>query len=140
MKEFINLAQAEGKYDGTSISAISNPWTIIEQHKCLCICQCICESLCICDLCCITQSYVYYNGLQQFKICGKTIIKVGYGICIKYIDCDGSEKTIKKEGCALFLDSPEPLCNHYTAHIPNPPCIKVCCNTVTAEFPVILCE
>lgn len=140
MKEFINVAHASGTYNGKPITATSNPWKIKVKHKHHCICECVCQTLCVCDLCCIIESYAYYNGIKEFVIFGRTVIQVRYGICIKYVDCHGNKKTVTKEGNVMFFELPEMFSNNYTVHIPNPPCVKVCGNTVIAEFPVILCN
>ena len=137
MKEFINQAQADGVFIEKPINAISDPW-IIEQ-KCRCLCERIREQFCICDLCCIEDIHVYKTTIQEFDICGTKIIKVGYGISIEYIDCCCNKKTVRKVGNVIFFESQDMMCKKYTVHIPNPPYVDVCCNSITVKFPVILC-
>lgn len=137
MIEIINRANAKGACNGKRISATSNPWKITIQRKCHCVCKCIQKTFSVSDLFCNTKCYVYYNGIKQFKINGVTFIRVGYGICIRYKDCDGNKKTVTQEGSVLFYE-PKHCYTHCTVNIPNPPCFKICGNEITAAFTVVL--
>lgn len=140
MKGFINVAKASAMCCGKTINAASNPWEIEAKHKHLCLCQRVCETLCASDPYCIKDSYLYQTGIKKFELCGKTLIDVGYGINIKYIDCDGNNKTVAKEDSVVFFEPPKIFCEHLAVHIPNPPCVKVCDKKIIAEFAVILCK
>lgn len=136
MKEMINTAYAQGMYNGKLIRAESNPWKITAKRKDGCVCEYVHETICTSGSC-VEECFISYNGVQRLKWDGKTFIRVGYGICVKYRDCDGRIKTITKQGSTLFFEPPG--CGSYTVYFSNPPFSKVCQNTISVEFAVLLC-
>jgi len=138
LTEFINVAHAQGVYSGKPIRAISNPWKITVQRKRYCVCKCIHQTFYVSDLFCNTKCYVYYNGVRPFQLNGRSYIRVGYGVCIKYKDCDGTKKNVTREGSVLFFEPTKPYSGNYTVHIPNLPCFKICGKTITADFSIVL--
>jgi peptide deformylase len=107
--------------------------------NCDCVTQCVTETMCICNMKCLTDSRVCYKGVEDFAACGMCFIKVGYEVCIKYIDCDGNKKSKSKQGKVLFFANPDMLSPNLKVHISNPPCLKVCKDETTAKFKVTLC-
>ncbi len=135
MREFINMARAQGLYHGKHINSISNTWKITVRHKYHCICESICETFQINDAR-HAESCVYYNGVQQFEWNHITLIAVEYEICTRYIDSENHEKIITNRGNVLFFNPGNN--RNYVLRIPNPPYCKVFKNKIITEFAVII--
>lgn len=108
------------------------------EQECSCVSQKVKERFHICDMFSITESCACYKGFEYFEVNGMLFIKVGYEICIKYIDCSEEKKSVRKEGTVLFFALPDMISMQLSVHI-SPPKIETCEDETTAKFTVSLC-
>lgn len=137
MKDLINVANVQGICSGKPINVTSNPWRITVKRRCHYTYRHIRETFCVDELFSEIKCYIYYNGVQEVVLNNSTVIWAGYGICIKYKDCENNIKTLIKESSVLFF-KPVKMYNEYTIDILNPPGFKVKANRIVVDFPIIL--
>ncbi|HBL85288.1 MAG: hypothetical protein A2Y17_03575 [Clostridiales bacterium GWF2_38_85] len=131
-----NLNNLENTIQNTT----TDPSNLSCPYHCPCLCECVKDIVELHNSKCIIDTYIYKNGYQFFCCCGFKGVIVGYGICVKYIDCQGCQRTKNQEGSVIFCNVPHCFGKNITVHICSKPKTKECPNAVMVEFPVIICD
>ena len=107
--------------------SVNNAYPISFTEKGFCIFRSAYDAVSINNLRCVKKCFAFHNGVRMFRYCGMSFIRIGYGICIKYIDTCGSRKTtVKDNGYVLFFNvSPTPFDN-FNVNIRSLPYGQIC--------------
>lgn len=136
--EFVNTAIVRGKAGEYVVSAESDPWVIMMNGRCFCQNTSSCFS--ICDFDCFRYYYIYHTDVTYININCECIISAGYGITIKYIDCNGVKKSKSFESNVIFNNLPNDFDpDHFTVCFTNLVCDIDCCGNIFTKFKAMLC-
>ena len=138
---FVNIACARGNTGSATVSAESNPWTIIRSSNCRY--QCIQRRFSICGFGHLKSCHTYHTGAFYFDTGLMKIVIAGFGINVKYIDCHGKKKSKYFKGHIVFHNLTNDFNPHnFTVCFTNLFYDADCEGNLTTEFEAVLryCE
>ena len=130
---FDNTAYVYGNTCDDVICAESNSWSVEMNSRCLC--QCIQKNISVCDLKRFILCYVYNTNMAWYDIGRTKRVVAGFGICVKYIDCNGKIKKECYEDHISFNNLPNRFNPHsYNVKFKNLVCSLDCDGKLNTKF------
>lgn len=140
----VNRARAEYRYrdcSGCFRRGTGSCKRCVVQVMPCCRCKCVQRCFSVCDFACFRYCYVYHTGIVCHDTPDGRVIRVGFGIAVKYIDSDGEKRGTNYEDSITFAGLPrdlEPAC--FAVRLTNLVCRADCHGCIHACFTASLCD
>ncbi len=105
-----------------------------------CVYKPICKQVELPGLEKVTGYMLYHTTTYCFDFSDAVLVKAGYGITVRYLDCEGKEISRTIEDYILFFPLPTGFCTrNFTVWLPNPVGIKTFGCEAQIKFGALLC-